>query len=133
MRRPVEGRMRGFARDMRTEATKAEGRLWSALRNGNLNALKFRRQVPIGNAIADFVCYEHKLIVEVDGGQHSESKRETVRDAELERCGFRVLRFWNIDVLRNTRSVVETILAVVRGELSADELRRRGDPLTPFL
>ena len=77
--------------------------------------LKFRRQVPIGNAIADFVCFEHKLIVEVDGGQHSESTRDALRDAELASKGFRVLRFWNIDVMRNTNSVLDKILAAAFG------------------
>src|SRR5215471_5509338 len=102
MRQPVDERLRGFALAMRKESTDAERRMWSRLRNGQLYGLKFRRQVPIGNAIADFVCYEHKLIVEVDGGQHSENAHDAVRDAELARRGFRVLRFWNTDVMRNT-------------------------------
>jgi very-short-patch-repair endonuclease len=114
MRQPVDDCLRGFARAMRKESTNAERRMWTRLRNGQLNGLKFRRQVPIGNAIADFVCYEHKLIVEVDGGQHSESAHDKVRDAELTRRGFRVLRFWNIDVMRNTRGVLDTILAATR-------------------
>ena len=96
---------------MRKDATNAERRMWSKLRDGRLNGLKFRRQVPIGSFIADFVCYEQMLIVEVDGGQHSESASDVVRDAELRRRGFRVLRFWNIDVMRNTVGVLDTILA----------------------
>src|SRR5213078_1669458 len=109
MRKPIDERLLGFARDMRKESTDAERRMWSKLRDGRLSGLKSRRQVPIGRAIADFVCFEHKLIVEVDGGQHSESKRDVVRDADLERRGFRVLRFWNTDVMRNTNSVLDTI------------------------
>jgi very-short-patch-repair endonuclease len=116
MRQPIDDRLRTFSRAMRKDATAAERRMWSKLRDGGLNGLKFRRQVPIGNAIADFVCYEHKLIVEVDGGQHSESARDASRDAELSRRGFRVLRFWNIDVMRNTRSVLDTILAAAGSE-----------------
>src|SRR5258708_2965904 len=111
MRREIDERLLGFDRSMRKESTDAERRMWSRLRDGRLNGLKFRRQVPIGNAIADFVCYEHNLIVEVDGGQHSEIKRDIARDEDLERRGFRVLRFWNIDVMRNTSRVLGTILA----------------------
>jgi very-short-patch-repair endonuclease len=118
MRHPVDGNLRGFARTMRKESTNAERRMWARLRNGQLNGLKFRRQVPIGNAIADFVCYEHQLIVEVDGGQHSENAYDKLRDAELTRRGFRVLRFWNIDVMRNTRGVLDTILAATRDDES---------------
>src|SRR5690349_8314562 len=101
MRQPVDDKLLVLARTMRKNATNAERRMWSRLRDGRLDGLKFRRQAPIGRAIADFVCYEHKLIVEVDGGQHSGSARDIVRDAELNRRGFRVLRFWNIDVMRN--------------------------------
>jgi very-short-patch-repair endonuclease len=118
MRQPVDDNLRGFARAMRKESTIAERRMWARLRNGQLNGLKFRRQVPIGNAIADFVCYEHKLIVEVDGGQHSENAHDRLRDAELTRRGFRVLRFWNIDVMRNTHGVLDTILVATRDDES---------------
>ena len=114
MREAVDDRLRVLARVMRKNATNAERRMWSKLRDGRLNGLKFRRQTPIGRAIADFVCYEHKLIVEVDGGQHSGSARDVVRDVELNRRGFRVLRFWNIDVMRNTAGVLQTILATAR-------------------
>ena len=114
MREAVDDRLRVLARVMRKNATNAERRMWSKLRDGRLNGLKFRRQAPIGRAIADFVCYEHKLIVEVDGGQHSGSARDVVRDAELNRRRFRVLRFWNIDVMRNTAGVLQTILATAR-------------------
>jgi very-short-patch-repair endonuclease len=99
---------------MRKNATNAERRMWSKLRDGRLGGLKFLRQVPIGRAIADFVCYEHNLIVEVDGGQHSENRRDLVRNAELCRGGFHVLRFWKIDVMRNTSGVLATILAAAK-------------------
>jgi very-short-patch-repair endonuclease len=71
--------------------------------------LKFRRQVPIGGAIVDFVCYERRLVIEVDGGQHSENARDKLRDAELRQRGFRVLRFWNNDVLGNVEAVLQAI------------------------
>ena len=114
MRQAVDDKLRVLARVMRKNATNAERRMWSKLRDGRLGGLKFRRQAPIGRAIADFVCYEHKLIVEVDGGQDSENRRDVVRDAELSRRGFRVLRFWNIDVMRNTEGVLATIRAAAR-------------------
>ncbi len=71
---------------------------------------KFKRQVPIGDYIVDFVCFEQKLIVEIDGGQHFESAEDSVRDAELGILGFNVLRFWNNDVMQNLESVLIMIL-----------------------
>src|ERR1700676_1232087 len=106
MRQAVDDKLRVLSHIMRKNATNAERRMWSKLRDGRLSGLKFRRQVPIGRASAHFLCYEHKLIVEGDGGQHSENPRDLVRDAELGRRGFRVLRFWNIDVMRNTAGVL---------------------------
>ncbi len=122
MSQAVDKRMRVFARLMRKNATDAERRLWSRLRDGRLDGLKFRRQAPIGRAIADFVCYEHKLIIEVDGGQHSGSTRDVERDAELGRRGFRVLRFWNNEVMRNTAGVLAAILIAARGAEAGDAL-----------
>ncbi len=95
---------------MRSVATDAEMRLWYRLRDGRLDGLKFRRQVPIGNAIVDFACFEHTLVVEVDGGQHAENIRDQRRDDELSRRGFRVLRFWNSDVRTN----IDSVLAAIR-------------------
>ena len=93
MRQAVDDKLPVLARMMRKNATNAERRLWSRLRDGRLGGLTFRRQAPIGRAIADFVCYEHKLIVEVDCGRHSENRSDVVRDAELGRRGFRLLSF----------------------------------------
>jgi len=107
-------RLRGFARDMRSAPTEAEKRLWGALRNRRLDKLKFRRQVPIGPYIADFVCMEAKLIVELDGSQHAESLRDMARDSNLEERGFRVLRFWNDDVVRDLDNICATIMAFAR-------------------
>ena len=109
-------RLRAFAREMRSAPTEAEERLWGALRNRRLDKLKFRRQVPVGAYIADFVCMEAKLIVEVDGTQHAESRRDAARDADLEARGFRVLRFWNNEVMRDLDSVCVTIIAFARDE-----------------
>ena len=97
------------AQRLRRETTDAERKLWSALRNRQLNGAKFRRQQPIGPFIADFVCQEHRLIVEADGSQHAEGDGDARRTAFLESKGYRVLRFWNSDILTNLRGVAELI------------------------
>jgi 2-isopropylmalate synthase len=99
------------ARAMRRAPTDAERKLWHALRDRRLQSLKFRRQVPVGPYIADFLCIEHRLIVEADGDQHAESARDGVRDAWLTRNGYRILRFSNRDILRETERVLATIAA----------------------
>jgi very-short-patch-repair endonuclease len=109
MRQRVDQRKRQFARTMRSVATDAEMRLWYRLRDGRFGGLKFRRQVPIGGAIVDFACFEHHLVVEVDGGQHADSAEDRRRDDELGRRGFSVLRFWNNDVLADTDAVLAAI------------------------
>ena len=98
-----------FARQLRVEATDAEARLWQRLRNRMLGGFKFRRQFPVGPYIADFVCIERKLIVELDGGQHADNPADERRTRFLERRGYRVIRFWNPDVLANTDGVLEMI------------------------
>jgi very-short-patch-repair endonuclease len=98
-----------IARRLRREATEVEKILWQALRE-RLAPWKFRRQHPIGNRIADFACPARKLVIELDGGQHAERMAEDEqRSAELARHGYRVLRFWNNDVLDNLEGVLETI------------------------
>jgi very-short-patch-repair endonuclease len=99
--RSIPPRHRRFARDMRADATKAENLLWQALRNRQLEGLKFKRQVPLDGYILDFVCFEARLIVEVDGGQHSESTSDLERDQHFAAQGFRTLRFWNDEAERN--------------------------------
>jgi very-short-patch-repair endonuclease len=101
---------------MRRESTEAEDRLWHELRGRRLDRIKFRRQVPIGKYVADFVCVDAKLVVEIDGSQHAESNYDLERSAELKARGFRVLRFWNDDVLRDMSSVCDTIIAYARDE-----------------
>lgn len=105
---------RSRARDMRHDATRAENLLWQALRNRQLEDHKFRRQVPLHNAILDFVCFEAKLIIEVDGFQHAENARDLERNAFFRRQGFRILRFWNEEVVRNLDGVCLTILSELR-------------------
>ncbi len=90
-----------FARTLRKASTDAEAKLWQGLRARQLNGYKFRRQVPMGNYVADFVCLEARLIVEVDGGQHAErSDYDEARTDWLHAQGFCVLRFWNNEVLQ---------------------------------
>ena len=103
---------REFARKMRNEPTDAEHKLWQAIRCGQIGDCKFRRQAAIGNYIVDFVCFDARLIVEVDGGQHNEPsvrEKDVRRTTWLESQGFRVLRYWNHDVLVDTDAVVEAI------------------------
>jgi len=95
---------------LRRDATDAERRLWSALRDRRLSGYRFRRQFPIGRFIVDFACTKHRLIVEADGSQHADSESDRERTAWLEEQGWRVLRFWNNDILTNTEGVVETVL-----------------------
>ena len=98
-----------YARALRMHQTDAEKKLWRRLRDRRMQGLKFRRQSPIGPYIVDFLCVAHRLIVEADRSQHAESGRDTFRDAWLNQQGFRVLRFWNHDVLTNTDGVLATV------------------------
>jgi very-short-patch-repair endonuclease len=105
---------RRVAKVMRRRMTPAEFRLWTTLRDRRFNGLKFRRQVPIGPYIADFFCPELRLIVEVDGGQHSlrqEVLADQARTAWFEDRGYRVLRFSNRDVLRDAAAICDVIAA----------------------
>ena len=77
---------------MRRAPTEAEEKLWAELRSRRLDRIKFRRQVPVGNYIADFVCLDAKLVIEIDGSQHGESDYDRVRDADLERCSLATWR-----------------------------------------
>jgi very-short-patch-repair endonuclease len=90
---------------LRTNMTDAEQKLWRALRSRSVGP-KFRRQVPLGPYVVDFVCFDSKLIVEVDGGQHADSVGDAKRDRYFSVQGYRVLRFWNNDVLKNLEGVL---------------------------
>ena len=92
-------------------------KLWSALKNRKLGRFKFRRQAPIGKYVVDFVCHEKSLVVEADGGQHMEkSDADAQRTRWLQLQGFRVIRFWNNQVLKETDAVLEEILRVLTRE-----------------
>ena len=101
---------RDFARKLRRNQTPAERRLWYLLRDRRLGNAKFRRQVPVGPYIADFLCVVSRLIVEIDGGRHASSTRDAVRDAWLAAHGWRVVRFRNGDGLGNPVGVCDAIL-----------------------
>ena len=98
-----------IARRLRANQTDAETVLWNRIRNRQIDEHKFARQVPILGYICDFVCREQRLVIEVDGGQHNESAADAIRDRRLMDEGYRVLRFWNNDVLGNTEGVLTTI------------------------
>ncbi|MGH7887599.1 MAG: endonuclease domain-containing protein [Candidatus Binatia bacterium] len=105
-------RTRLRARALRRNPTDAEKFLWRGLRFWQIDGYKFRRQQPLGRYIVDFICFEKKLIIEIDGGQHAEQvKYDAERDAWLCAQGFSVLRFWNNDVLQNINGVKESILS----------------------
>ena len=108
-----------LSRSLRKTMTEEEARLWVVLRH-DFNE-KFRRQEPIGPYIVDFVCYEHRLIIEVDGVQHAESERDQKRDEYLADVGFRVLRVWNGNVMHDLDLVTDWI----EGELLADRRPRQ--------
>ena len=98
------------ARELRAEQTDIERQLWFRLRDRRLLGLKFRRQVPVGPYIADFACIEHRLVIELDGGQHGEMvEQDDARTARMEKLGWRVVRFWNSDVIDNLEGVLEAI------------------------
>jgi very-short-patch-repair endonuclease len=112
----VPSKLRSNARALSKNSTDAERILWSELRDHRLNGASFRRQVPIANYIADFVCHAAKLVIELDGGQHFSDGQETAdakRSAIIETRGFRVLRFSNHDVMTNRAGVLETIATAV--------------------
>jgi very-short-patch-repair endonuclease len=99
-----------YAKSLRKNSTIAETKLWNKLRSRQLEGIKFRRQQPIGDYIVDFVSFEKRVIIELDGGQHSNQKRKDEhRDKRLTEDGYTVLRFWNNDVLENIDAILVTI------------------------
>ena len=105
-----------LARNLRKNSTTQENLLWSLLRNRKLNNLKFKRQVPIGSYIVDFVCEEKKLIIELDGGQHNTPENlqyDKKRTEYLNSLGYKVIRFWNNEFDNNLEGVYEKLLEVV--------------------
>lgn len=104
------------ARHLRRNQTEAERRLWLYLKDMKREGFHFRRQCPVGPYVADFLCYSARIIVEVDGGQHGLDagiEHDRRRDEWFVENGYRVLRYWNNDVLGNTQGVMETILSIL--------------------
>jgi very-short-patch-repair endonuclease len=114
----VRGKMaKEYARSLRRHMTDAERLLWKQLRNRQMDGWKFRRQHPLGPFTVDFICLEKKIIVEVDGGQHAiQIKEDAERSRFLQEKGYRILRFWNTDVLKG----IDSVLEVIYRELSGD-------------
>ena len=100
---------RDRARQLRRDMTPAERRLWQVLRGRQLEGYRFRRQHPVGPYIADFACLQAGLVIEVDGGQHDDSEDDLCRDRFMQGKAFKVLRFWNNDVLANLEGVCSVI------------------------
>lgn len=108
----VDPKKTSFARFLRKSSTDAEQLLWYHLRNRRFLGIKFKRQQPLDCYIVDFISFERKLIIEIDGGQHNEKKKllkDQTRSNELERKGYKVIRFWNNEVLQNLSGVLETL------------------------
>lgn len=128
----VAGPAADAARKLRREMTDAERKLWWKLRGRQMDGFKFRRQVPIGRYVADFACMEAKLIVEVDGGQHADDPSGDIeRTRCLEGVGYRVLRFWNHDVLKDTDAVCLAIAEALRGLPPTQPSPSRGEGFAP--
>lgn len=121
------------AKSLRRNQTEAEHKLWYHLRAHRFKGLKFKRQKPIGRYIVDFICMEHRLIIELDGGQHADqTDYDQQRDAWLHAQGYTVLRFWNNEVLQQTEAVLErireTVIALPALSPSPSPTSGRGEP-----
>ena len=121
-----------IAQLLRINATDAEKHLWDVLRLKNLG-FKFRRQAIIGPYIVDFICFEKGLILEVDGGQHADNRNDQERDRWLKQRGYKVLRFWNNDVLGNRDGVIEKITEYLNHPLPSPPLKGEGMLVTKTL
>jgi very-short-patch-repair endonuclease len=121
------------AKTLRKNMTEAERRLWYYLRAHRFGGYKFKRQVPVGPYVVDFACLSYRLVLEIDGGQHADCRRDAVRGAWLKRDGFQVPRFWNNEVLQQTSSVlqviVQTLQDIERKSPSPGALRAPPSPL----
>ncbi|MAU98040.1 MAG: hypothetical protein CMP81_19550 [Fulvimarina sp.] len=121
-RAPTPPRHRHFAKAMRVDPTPAERRFWQGVRAGRLAGLKLRRQVPMLGFIADFVCYEARLIVEIDGWQHEQTATGRLtderRDAAFAEADFLTLRFSNETVLADLDAVLAKVLTVARSRIN---------------
>ncbi len=128
-----------YSRELRKQMTDAERLLWRKIRKRQIKDLQFYRQRPIGDHIVDFYCPKAKLIVEIDGGQHyeiSNEKKDKIRDRGFKSSGLKVLRFQNIDILKNMNSVVRKIWDEVEhqfSELPSEERRRIFSLIAPLI
>jgi very-short-patch-repair endonuclease len=111
---------------LRRNATDVEAALWRELRGRRLQGFKFKRQWTLGPYIVDFCCLERRLVVELDGGQHNEA-RDAFRTAWLQGSGFRVIRFWNHDVLANLDGVLQTIVMALKDDPHPHPLPQAGE------
>ncbi|MEW5942975.1 MAG: endonuclease domain-containing protein [Pseudomonadota bacterium] len=109
----MPGNLTPVAKFLRKNSTDAERALWRHLQARRLAGHKFRRQQPIGRFVVDFVCLEHRLIIELDGGQHADSEADARRDKWLNEQGFQILRFWNNELLTNLEGVLTRIQAAL--------------------
>ena len=116
MRGPDKRRV-SLERKLRSQSTDAEMKLWLSLRDRRLAGFKFVRQEAIEAYVVDFVCRDRRLIIEVDGGQHADNQKDRTRDRVLSEAGYRVLRFWNNDVLTNRDGVLQVIAEAVEAKL----------------
>jgi very-short-patch-repair endonuclease len=117
-RRTIDSFRRETARRLRANSTSAEILMWRQLRRLETKGTHFRRQVPIGPYVADFACLASRLVIEIDGSQHSEEpnkSRDEQRTGWLESEGYKVLRFWNNDITKNPAGVLEVIYAALYG------------------
>ena len=106
-----------IARKLRKNSTEEERKIWNLLRNRQFLNLKFKRQVPIGEYIADFVCEEKKIAIEIDGGQHNEPDnwvKDNMRTQFIKSKGYKVLRFWNNDIKDNIEGVYQKLIEIFR-------------------
>lgn len=117
-----------LSKNLRKNQTKAEIKIWRHLKNRALAGYKFRRQCSIGPYIVDFVCFEKMVVIETDGGQHAvQIQKDVCRTGHLESRGFRVMRFWNHEVLADTDSVLNTILTALVNSPSSPALLPLGE------
>lgn len=124
MNQYMTDRLIPLAKDLRKRPTDTERLLWKHLRAKQFEGLKFKRQQPVGKYIVDFVCFEKKIIIELDGSQHmqpSEKQKDIERDTWFEAQGYAVLRFWDNEVLMNTKGVLEVIRRYCEGTLPSRE------------
>lgn len=119
MREQEPQQLKIYSKQLKTEMTEAEKLLWSKIRRKQLNGVKFCRQKIVGNYIVDFLSFEKKLIIELDGGQHADQvEYDKKRTAFLEQQGFTVIRFWNTEVLLETDSVLEQLWTLTKSDES---------------